>query len=114
MKLSEHQQAFAQNAARLILRIGATPGYACTFGEALRTAEMAELYVKQGKGIKNSQHIKKLAVDVNLFKDGEYLGDTESHRPFGEWWETLDPLNRWGGRYKDGNHYERMENPWRT
>ena len=112
MKLSEHQQAFAQDAARLILHVPEL-GYACTLGEALRTTEMAELYAKRGTGIKNSQHIKKLAIDINLFKDGVYLSDTESHRPFGEWWESLNSLNRWGGRYKDGNHYERMETPWR-
>jgi hypothetical protein len=70
---------------------------------------MADLYAKQGKGIKNSLHLKRLAIDLNLFKDGAYLSDTESHRPFGEWWEAQDPLNRWGGRFKDGNHYEMRE-----
>ena len=104
MTLSERQQKFAQNAAQLILYIF-NEGYACTLGEALRTQEMADLYAKQGKGIKNSLHLKKLAIDLNLFKDGVYLSDTESHRKFGEWWEKLDPMNRWGGRFKDGNHY---------
>lgn len=108
MSLSELQQTFALNVARLIERIF-QQGYACTLGEALRTQEMADLYAKQGKGIKNSLHLKRLAIDLNLFKEGKYLTDTESHRPFGEWWETLDPLNRWGGRFKDGNHYEMRE-----
>jgi len=104
MTLSERQQVFARNTARLILYM-AESNYACTFGEALRTQEMADLYAKQGKGIKNSLHLKRLAIDLNLFKDGVYLSDTESHRKFGEWWEALDPMNRWGGRFKDGNHY---------
>lgn len=112
MILSEHQQAFAQDFARLILRI-AEKGCACTIGEVLRTQEMADLYAKQGKGIRNSMHLKKLAGDINLFVDGKYVADTEPHRPFGEYWESLDLLNRWGGRYSDANHYERMETPWR-
>ena len=53
----------------------------------------------------NSNHYIRLAIDLNLFKDGEYLQDTTAHKPFGEYWESLDPLCRWGGRYKDGNHY---------
>ena len=108
MSLSELQQVFARNVARLILYM-AESNYACTLGEALRTQEMADLYAKQGKGIKDSLHLKRLAIDLNLFKDGVYLSDTESHRPFGEWWEALDPHNRWGGRFKDGNHYEMRE-----
>jgi hypothetical protein len=104
MRLSEMQQTFAHNAALLILKMSEAP-YACTFGEALRTQEMADLYAKQGKGIKNSLHLKKLAIDLNLFKGGEYLSTSEAHRPFGEWWEALDPDNRWGGRFGDGNHY---------
>lgn len=112
MALTTLQFAFARNVSRLIEYIFSC-GYTCTLGEALRTQEMADLYAAQGKGVKNSLHLKKLAIDLNLFIDGKYLADTESHRRFGEWWESLDPLNRWGGRYKDGNHYERMEEPWR-
>ena len=111
MKLSEHQQKFAWNVSCLIAQVFIR-GYACTLGEAYRTPEQAALNEAKGIGIKNSQHCKRLAIDLNLFKDGEYLSDTESHRPFGEYWESLDPLNRWGGRYGDGNHYERMETPW--
>jgi len=33
------------------------------------------------------------------------LGDTEAHRELGEWWEKQHPQARWGGRFKDGNHY---------
>jgi len=43
--------------------------------------------------------------DFNLFKDGVFLQGTEDHRPLGEYWESLDPLCRWGGRFNDGNHY---------
>ena len=102
--LSERQQVFARNVARLILYI-AESNYACTLGEAYRTPEQAALNAAKGIGIKNSLHCKRLALDINLFKDGVFLTDEESHRPFGEWWEAQDPSHRWGGRFKDANHY---------
>jgi len=80
--------------------------YEVTLGEAFRPKEMAEVYAKRGTGIKNSQHIRQLAIDLNLFKDGVYLEETEDHRPFGDYWESLNPDNRWGGWWSDGNHYE--------
>jgi hypothetical protein len=53
-----------------------------------------------------SAHKQRLAVDLNLFLDGKYLSDTESHRMFGEYWKSIDPENHvWGGDFKDGNHY---------
>lgn len=61
----------------------------------------------------NSQHYKKLAIDLNLFVGGRYQSSSEYHQPLGEFWESLNPKNRWGGRYHDGNHYERMERGWR-
>ncbi len=108
MTLSERQRLFAKLVPRLIDKIYSS-GDECTLGEALRTQEMADLYAKQGKGIKNSLHLKKLAIDLNLFKGGQYVSDTEAHRPYGEFWETLHPRCRWGGRFKDGNHYELQE-----
>jgi hypothetical protein len=54
----------------------------------------------------NSQHYNKCAVDVNLFKDGVWLTKTEDHAVLGAYWESLDPECRWGGRFKDGNHYQ--------
>ena len=53
----------------------------------------------------NSNHYVKLAADLNLFKNGEYLTETEQHRESGEKWETRHPMCRWGGRFNDGNHY---------
>ena len=53
----------------------------------------------------NSFHYVRLAVDLNLFKDGVFLEKTEDHEPLGEYWESLDPQCSWGGRWNDGNHY---------
>jgi len=118
MRLSERQQIFALNISKLILHIYSR-GYACTLGESYRTPEMAEIYAKRGIGIKNSLHCKKLAQDLNLFYEHEYLSNTASHAQFGKFWVSLHPANRWGGDWDkdglteegedDGNHYEMRE-----
>ena len=86
--------------------------YNCSLGEAYRTEEQAKIYAQIGSGIMNSQHRKRLAIDLNLFSpSGEYLTRTEDYEPFGIFWESLNPLNKWGGRWEsrpDGNHFERM------
>ena len=111
MKLTEIQQEFALNISHLIAYIFAS-GYKCTLGEALRTREQACLYADQHKGIRNSLHCKKLAMDINVFSpSGEYLKDTDEYQVFGRYWESLNPRNRWGGHFQhaDGNHFETQE-----
>ncbi len=102
------QSIFAGNVSKLIRYIN-EQGYTCTFGEAWRTPEMAEIYAKRGTGIKRSLHCERRAIDLNLFLEGKYLTDGNAHKPFGDYWESLDPRNRWGGRFNDGNHYEMRE-----
>lgn len=60
---------------------------------------------EDGRHIQGSSHYKRLAVDLNLFKNGKYLTSTESHRPLGEFWKSLG--GSWGGDFadSDGNHY---------
>jgi hypothetical protein len=60
---------------------------------------------------KDSLHYLKCALDINLFKDGNFLLRTEDHKASGEKWESRHLMCRWGGRYSDGNHYELLE--WR-
>lgn len=102
--LREKQSTFVSLVAQLILEANRR-GYELTFGEALRTPEQAALNAKKGIGIKNSVHLIRLAIDLNLFRDGKYLNKTEDHEPLGLYWESLHPLSRWGGRFGDGNHY---------
>lgn len=104
MTLREKQSLFARLVGQLLRRATAE-GYEVTFGEAYRSPEEAVRLAKLGKGIVNSLHCQRLAVDLNLFRDGVYLSSTESHRPIGEWWEAQHELCRWGGRFRDGNHY---------
>lgn len=76
------------------------------------TVSIGDVWAKVGHK-KGSLHYKKLAVDLNLFVAGRYLRSTEHHRQFGDFWESLHPYNRWGGRFNDGNHYELVPNGWR-
>lgn len=63
-----------------------------------------------GVGIQNSLHLKCLADDLILFKDGVDVTSKETMQPLGDYWESLDPLNRWGGKFStrsDPYHFER-------
>ena len=104
MTLRQKQSLFAVLVAQLI-QYATGMGYEVTFGETFRSPEEAARLAKLGKGIAQSQHTQRLAIDLNLFKDGVYLSSTEAHRPLGEWWERQHEFCRWGGRFKDGNHY---------
>jgi hypothetical protein len=102
MTLRQKQSVFAELTAHLILDAYRL-GYEITLGDAHRSIEEA---TRLGKP--NSLHTKKLAIDLNLFKDGHYLSSTESHKILGQWWENQSNDNYkccWGGRFGDGNHY---------
>lgn len=100
--LRQKQSRFALMVANLLLQ-SKRMGYEITFGEAYRSPEEAARLAKVGKGIANSLHTQRLAIDLNLFKDGRYLSSSEAHRSLGEWWEGQG--GTWGGRFGDGNHY---------
>ena len=107
MTLGERQRIFTRLVGKLI-EFAYQSGYELTFGEAYRTPEQAALNSKSGKGIANSLHGMRLAIDLNLFKDGKYLDTSEAHRPLGEYWKSLNPDCCWGGDFvtrADGNHY---------
>ena len=53
--------------------------------------------------MKNSLHYRRLAIDLNLFRNGKYLEKTSSHLQLGQYWESIG--GSWGGRFADGNHY---------
>lgn len=102
LTLRQKQSAFAYQISELIQEADAQ-GFEVTLGHAFRSPEEAKRL-----GFKKSLHTLKLAIDLNLFKDGKYLSSTESHRSLGVWWEdqsTSDYECCWGGRFGDGNHY---------
>ena len=91
----EQQSVFAVMVARLILK-AVELGYEVTLGDAYRDPRCPY-------GLPTSFHKRRLALDLNLFKDGNFIETTEGHRPLGEWWEAQG--GTWGGRFNDGNHY---------
>ena len=106
MTIREKQSVFARNIARLI-QFAYAEGYEVTFGEAWRPPETAAMYAADGRGISNSLHTQRLAVDFNLFFDGKWLQDSASFGLLGAYWKTLHPDNRWGGDFRkpDGCHF---------
>lgn len=105
LTLGQKQRLFTKYVPRLIDKAYEL-GYEVTLGDAFRDPRVhGEMGVKKGYGHASSNHKQKLAIDLNLFKDGKYLADTEYHKELGEFWESLHPLARWGGRFQDGNHY---------
>ena len=50
------------------------------------------------------------AIDFNFFKDGKLIYDKAMLAPLGAYWESLNPLNSWGGNGKklvDTPHFSR-------
>jgi hypothetical protein len=84
-----------------------------------RPIEMQEIYVKAGRSkTMNSMHIHKCAIDLVLLKDRIVCNRTQI-KPLGDYWESLDPKNRWGGSWRglvdsgkssfvDAPHFERQ------
>lgn len=110
MEISKQQFEFTGNVAKLIQYIF-DQGYSCTFGEAYRTQEQADIYAKSGKGIKDSLHCQRMAIDLNLFDmNGRYCSEVAPYEKFGVYWESLHPLNRNGRNWKlgDANHFEQQ------
>jgi hypothetical protein len=107
MTLGEKQRLFTKLVGQLIGWCYQN-GYELTFGDAYRSPEQAALNAQSGAGIANSLHTRRLAIDLNLFKNGVYLSDSVSYKPLGDYWKSLDPGCCWGGDFHtraDGNHF---------
>ena len=69
-----------------------------TGGEISGPPEMQEIYFKKGLSkTKSGNHPKRLAVDFNFFIDNTLMYEHELITELGQYWESLSPLNRWGG-----------------
>lgn len=103
MTLSEKQQVFTYNISHLI-QWAFVHGFKLTFGEVYRTEQQQIIYVSTGRSkTMNSLHLKRLAVDFNIFKDGILLNDPKLIQPLGEYWMSLNTDNVWGGDF-NRNH----------
>ena len=75
MKLGEKQELFMRLLPRLIDKAHEL-GFEIRGGDLFRDPRVhGQINVKQGYGAKNSCHKLKLAIDLNLFKDGVFIQD---------------------------------------
>lgn len=103
MTLKEKQFKFARMVPKLLEKAFSL-GYDVTIGDAFRSPDVFGLLgEKKGYGHPKSAHKIRLAVDLNLYKDGKYLTETSDHLELGLFWESIG--GTWGGRFSDGNHY---------
>lgn len=115
MTLREKQSLFLSNVSKLIAW-SFENGFQMTIGEGLRTTEQQLLYFegysiqKIGSDLKfvqtarktktlQSKHLDKLAIDLNVFIEGIYTVDKSKLQPIGDYWESLNELNQWGGNW---------------
>ena len=105
MTLGEKQELFMRLLPRLLDKAHEL-GFGIRGGDLFRDPRVHGAFgVKMGYGNPRSNHKNKLAIDLNLFRDGKFLSSTDDHAQLGEWWEQQHELCRWGGRFNDGNHY---------
>lgn len=107
MTLIESQNYFAGKVAELIIEAQRL-GYSVSLGEAFRPAAMASIYASLNKGIRDSNHCRRLAIDLNLILGTKYLRDTSDYAELGAWWEKQSSNGQtlvWGGHFQDGNHF---------
>lgn len=113
MLLQEKQALFLRLQAELILWVFAQ-GWVFTPGEGRITSPRkyrlpsgAVVVADDAVHMKKSLHHIGLAQDLNLFIDGVYIADG-GHPVWtiiGTHWEAMNPLCRWGGRFRDANHF---------
>ena len=110
MKLSEHQAAFLLDACKLIT-YATQQGWTVTGGELYRTLDQQKIYFDAGKSkTMQSNHLRRLAIDLNFLKDGQLVLDKPKLQAVGDYWESLNNLNGWGGNWRsflDVPHFER-------
>lgn len=110
MSLVAEQAAFLKDLVKLLAKAEEL-GFVVTGGELFRTVEQQEIYVKTGRSkTMNSIHMKRCAIDLNFFKDGKLTYDIPTLKPVGDYWESLNPKNQWGGNwrsFKDVPHFQR-------
>lgn len=112
------QAAFMLDLCKLVQK-ATEMGFVITAGELYRTPEQQQIYVNTGRSrTMNSLHLQRRAVDLNFFKDGKLTYDKAALAPLGAFWESLHPLNSWGGngvKLVDTPHFSRgVDKPeWR-
>jgi hypothetical protein len=117
MSLSDKQWEFLKDFS-LLISFCDRKGIKVTGGELYRTEYQQKEYIKKGlsKTMK-SKHLKRLAIDLNFFIKGKYVVNKKELQFIGDFWESLNPKNKWGGNFNQGvkngfidtPHFEREE-----
>lgn len=107
MSLRSKQHIFLLNTAKLIFWLNEN-GYETTAGELYRTQEQQDIYYKNRLSkVKFSKHQERLAIDLNIFKNGKLLTDKPQYLPIHMYWISLHNANTsgylWGW---DFGHFE--------
>ena len=102
--LGAKQRRFTRMVGRLIEHAYAQ-GYELTVGDAYRDPRVFGIHGERLAGSYSaaySNHKLRLAIDLNLFRDGKYLTTDEAHAPLKDYWESIGGGARIPG---DANHY---------
>ncbi len=98
--LSDTQKQFTRMLPLLFNKIHDL-GYQCTLGDAYRDPRCPY-------GSDNSNHHRRLAIDLNLFlSDGTYITDDTGHRELHVFWESIGGCEM---IEMDANHYSMLWN----
>jgi hypothetical protein len=113
VRLAQKQALFARLMAQLTLWIF-DQGWELTLSDGGVTLQR-KVELQDGTRVKaidrehreGSLHYVRLAQDVNLFVDGEYItdGSHPAYQMIGRRWKGMDSLARWGGDFGDANHF---------
>ena len=123
MKLGERQEIHTDSIGKLICHINSVPGYRARIkgsfcpdlNEVISALEEFSFdsallnELKLHKHCKRSFHYSGRATDIDIFYNGTWLTDTADYKFAGDYWESLHPLNTWGGRWSDGRHFSTGE-----
>lgn len=98
-ELRRRQALYARLEAVLVAWVFGHPEWEFTNGDGYRPDRKGHM--------PGSLHYERLAGDKNLFVAGVFIrsGEHEVWVKIGEFWERLDPLCAWGGRFEDANHF---------
>lgn len=111
MSLNKEQTAFTYDVSLLIQYVRSL-GWSCRLEWGYRSASIQAELVKAGKSkTLKSKHCDRLAQDFTFFApSGQPTWEKDSLQKFGDYWESLDPKNEWGGNWEsfvDTPHFQR-------
>ncbi len=100
MRLSDKQFIFLQDFAKLVT-FCVENNIKITGGELMRTRFQQREYIRTGRSwTMNSDHLRKMAIDLNFFINGKLTYRKKDIQPVADYWKSLRPENYWGGDFK--------------